>query len=167
MSSLYELTGQFLQLQDILESEEDPDVVATAMDTMEGLEFEIEMKADNYARIIRNLTSDIEGLKTEIERLNNRKKSLENNITYLKNRLQDSMTQVGKEKFKTELFSFNIQNNPAAVVMDEQYIENLPERFLIQQEPKIDRKAIKEAIQSGENLEGIAHLEQSRSLRIR
>lgn len=167
MSSLYELTGQFLQLQDMLEEETDPEYIQTILDTFEGLEFEIERKADGYARIMKNLAADVDGLKKEIDRLTNRKQSVERNIDALKRRLQESMEATGKEKFKTDLFSFGIQNNPASVVIDEQYIENIPEQFLIEQEPKIDRKAIKAAIQNGENLDGIAHLEQTRSLRIR
>jgi hypothetical protein len=51
--------------------------------------------------------------------------------------------------------------------MDEQYIENVPERFLKIKEPEIDRTAIRKALQSGENLDGIAHLEQTESLQIR
>ena len=51
--------------------------------------------------------------------------------------------------------------------MDEAYIENIPDRFLIPQDPQIDKKAIKEALKNGENLEGLAHLEQTESLRIR
>jgi hypothetical protein len=51
--------------------------------------------------------------------------------------------------------------------MDEPYIENVPERFLKYSDPTINRSAIKEAIQNGEDLEGLAHLEQSSSLSIR
>ena len=85
----------------------------------------------------------------------------------MKAALQYAMEMTGKTKFKTALFSFGISKNPAAVVMDEGYIENIPKRFLIPQDPVIDKKAIKEALKAGEDLEGIAHLEQSESLRIR
>ena len=51
--------------------------------------------------------------------------------------------------------------------MDEQYIENIPEIYLIEQEPKLDRAKIKEDLKNGIVLEGIAHLEQTESLRIR
>ena len=167
MATLYEVTGQLLSLQDSLAIETDPETLTTILDTMEGLDFEFEAKANGYAKIIRNLTSDVEGLKTEIDRLQSRKKTLENNISALKNRLEYSMIQTGKEKFKTELFSFGIQSNPAAVIMDEQYLENIPEEYLIPQEPKLDKKKLAADLKAGVDLEGIAHLEQSRSLRIR
>lgn len=166
MATLYEVTGQLLSLQDSLATETDLAAVTIIMDTMEGLDFEFEAKADGYAKIIRNLTSDVEGLKAEIDRLQSRKKTLENNISALKNRLEDSMIQTGKEKFKTELFSFGIQNNPPKVVIDD--YSKIPAEYLIEQEPKIDNKSIKEFLQKTDDQRSFfAHLEQGRSLRIR
>jgi len=52
-------------------------------------------------------------------------------------------------------------------VIDEQYIENIPTEYLKFAEPEIDKKKIGEALKAGEKLEGIAHLETSKSLRIR
>mgnify|MGYP002514674598 CR=1 FL=1 len=147
---------------------EDPELdPQTLADTMEGIEGELEVKAESYAKVMKNLEADVSAIKAEIDRLSERKKTIENNIKRMKAALQYAMELTGKTKFKTPLFSFGIQKNPAAVVMDEGYIENIPERFLIPQDPVIDKKAIKEALKAGEDLEGIAHLEQSESLRIR
>lgn len=163
--TLYELTEEYRQLLDMVE---DPDVdPQTLADTMDAVEAELEDKADAYAVIIRQLTGDIETIKSEIERLSARKVALANNIDRLKQNLQYSMEMTGQTKFKTALFSFGIQKNPPAVVMDEQYIENIPERFLVRPEPKVDKTAIKDALKSGEDLSGIAHLEQTEGLRIR
>ena len=160
MSSLYELKGQYLELLSMMEEGADEE---TIKDTLEGIEGEIEVKADNYARIIRQLESDANGLKTEIERMTDRKRALENHVSYLKNNLQDAMILTGKEKFKTELFSFNIQSNPASVVIDDP--TSIPAEFLIPQEPKVDKKSIKEYLKDNEA--NWCHLEQSRGLRIR
>ena len=163
--TLYELTSEYLDLLAMLE---DPDVDEDLInDTLEGIDGELEAKADGYARVMRQMDADAKAIKAEEERLANRRKSLENRSAALKGRLQQMMEITGKVKFKTELFSFGIQKNPAAVVMDEQYIENIPECYLIIQEPKIDKQKIKEDLKAGLDLEGIAHLEQSESLRIR
>ena len=163
--TLYELTSEYLDLLAMLE---DPDVDEELInDTLEALGGELEVKADGYARVMRQMDADAKAIKAEEERLANRRKSLENRSAALKGRLQQMMEITGKVKFKTELFSFGIQKNPAAVVMDEQYIENIPECYLIIQEPKIDKQKIKEDLKAGLDLEGIAHLEQSESLRIR
>ena len=163
--TLYELTSEYLDLLAMLE---DPDVDEELInDTLEALGGELEVKADGYARVMRQMDADAKAIKAEEERLANRRKSLENRSAALKGRLQQMMEITGKVKFKTELFSFGIQKNPAAVVMDEQYIENIPECYLIIQEPKIDKQKIKEDLKAGLDLEGIAHLEQTESLRIR
>ena len=56
MANIYELTGQFLQLLDMLEDEEVDEQVI--MDTLESVEYEIEDKADGYAKIIKALEAD-------------------------------------------------------------------------------------------------------------
>lgn len=163
--TLYELSDDYMNL---LTMAEDPDIDPEAFaDTLAGIEGAIEDKADGYAKVIRTLEGDAAVCDAEAKRLRNKKQIIENNIKRMKSALQYAMEATGKTKFKTALFSFGIQKNPAAVVMDEGYIENIPERFLIPQDPVIDKKAIKEALKSGEDLEGIAHLEQGESLRIR
>ena len=164
--TLYELTNYYMEL---LQMAEDPDIDEQAfLDTLEGIEGALEDKADNYAKIMRMLETDAKGIKAEEERLAKRRKTIEGNVSRMKSALQYAMESTGKVKFKTTLFSFGIQNNPASVVMDEQDIENIPERFLKYKDPDIDRKAIKDAIKAGdEDAMAIAHMEQTKGLRIR
>lgn len=166
MLTLYELTQEYTELLAMLEDPEmDEQVIA---DTLEGLSGEIEAKADGYARVIKQMDADSKAIKAEEERLYNRRKSLENRISYLKNRLQYAMELTGSTKIKTELFNIGIQKNPAKVVIDDP--TKIPEGFLIQQDPKVDTAAIKESLKSEDEApiwDGIAHLEQSESLRIR
>lgn len=165
MSNIYEITNDYLQIMAMLEdSDLDPQTLA---DTMEGIEGEFEIKAENYAKVMKNLEGDILAIKTEIDRLTAKKKALENNIKNMKSTLQTAMETTGKTKFKTELFSFNIQKNAPSVVIDEQYIENIPDKYLKYKDPEIDKTAIKDAIQKGEDLGGIAHLEIKNTLRIK
>ena len=161
MATLYELTGQYRELLELAESEElDKQLIA---DTLEGLDGEIEIKADGYAKVIRELEGKADLLKNEIERLSKRKSAIENNIKSMKEALQNAMFITGKTKFKTDLFNFIIQKNPPRLVIDKP--EEVPEEYLIPQEPKIDTKAIKEILKQQEL--PFARLEQSESLRIR
>jgi len=161
VATLYELTGQYKQLLDMAETEElDKQLIA---DTLEALEGEIETKADGYAKIIRELEGKAELLKSEIDRLSNRKTAIENNIKSMKEALQNAMYITGKVKFKTNLFNFGIQKNPPKLVIDKP--EEIPEEFLIPQPPKVDNAKLKEILKEKEL--PFAHLEQSESLRIR
>ena len=161
MSTLYELTNDFRQVLDMADDPDiDPQVIA---DTLEGIEGEIEDKADGYAMVIRQLEADVLTIRMEEERLARRRRLIDANIDRMKASLQAAMKTTGKTKFKTSLFSFGIQKNPASVVIDDE--AKIPLRFLIAQPPKIDKAAIKK------DLTGIsrpwAHLEQTEILRIR
>jgi hypothetical protein len=165
MANLYEITQDYLQ---ILSMMEDPDLdPQTLADTMEAVEGELEIKAENYAKVMKNLEADVAGIKAEIDRLSERKNTIENNIKNMKSALQMAMETTGKTKFKTELFSFNIQKNAPTVVIDASDPNNIPPDFLKFKEPEVDKTAIKAAIQNGMDLTGVAHLEQRESLRIK
>ena len=159
-STLYVLTGQALALQQMAFDGEIDE--KTFKDTMESLDYEIEKKADTYAKIDKMLDAEIKALAAEITRLTGRKKTLENNQDRLKRNLESSMIALGKTKFKTLLFSFGIQKNPVTVNV----IGKVPKRFYIPQEPKLDKKALIEYVKEHGNTK-YAELTQSESLRIR
>jgi hypothetical protein len=168
MASLYELTGDYAKFAEIAQQGDlDDDMQAMLDDALANLADDIEVKLENYAKVIKNFESDIEGLKKEEDRLAGKRKTLENRVKSMKTAMRDAMIATGKLKVKGDLFSFTVRNNAPSVVMDEQYIENIPEKYLIPQEPKIDRKLLAEDIKSGADLEGIAHLESSQSILIK
>lgn len=76
------------------------------------------------------------------------------------------MIATGKVKFKTDLFSFNIQKNPPSVELDEEHLELIPIEYLIPQDPKPDKKRMLAELKEGKEL-GFARLKQTESLRIR
>lgn len=165
MASLYELTEEYAALQEMAY---DPEVDEQALhDTMEMITADIEDKADGYAGIIRGMAADIEALKKEEERLYARRKHLETRSKYLKDALEASMRAIGKLKFKTARFSFNIQKNGGLepLVIDGN-IDDIPGRFLIPQPPVPDNEKIRRLL--AERQVEWAHLEpRGESLRIR
>lgn len=162
MSTLYQLTDAY---QELLSMALDPDVDPEALaDTMEGLEGEIEAKADGYAKVMRELRAVADARKAEAKRLTDGAKSIEANIDRMKSALEAAMRLTGKTKFKTALFSYSIQKNPPALKID--MPDRVPAEFLIPQEPKVDSAAIKRELKEGVVFEW-CHLEQSEGLRIR
>lgn len=161
MSTLYELTGEYLTL---LEMAMDEDIDPQALeDTLEGLSGEIEIKAENYMKVVKAVEMNINGCDAEIKRLQARKKTLEANTERIKKSLESAMKITGKVKFKTNLFSFNIQKNPPSLVIDDE--KSVPPEFLIIKQ-EVNKTALKEAIKAGEEFE-FAHLEQTEGLRVR
>ncbi len=161
MATLYELTDEYRQLLEMMEDDSiDPEVLK---DTLEGVGGEIEFKAENCAKVMVELGGKVDVLDREIERLKGKKDVLNNNIKRIKQQIEKSMIDTDKKKFKTDLFSFSIQKNPPAVVIDQE--EQVPKEYWIAQEPKLDRTAIKQWLKKNEA--DWAHLTQTESLRIR
>lgn len=168
MASLYDLTGDYAKFAEYMEQAElEPEMQEALEDALNNLDEDIEIKLENYAKIIKNFESDIAGLKAEEERLAKKRKAMENSIKNMKQRMTEAMIRTGKLDIKGELFKFKVQANPPAVVMDVNYIEDVPEKYLIAQDPKIDRKKLAEDLKAGVELDGVAHLEASASVRIR
>ena len=158
---LYEIAEQIQEL--IAMAEEENLDRKTIEDTMEGLEYEFEDKADAYAKVVKQLEADAAALETEINRMDGRKKVIKNNIDAMKRALENAMLLTGKKKFKAQLFSFGIQKNtPSLSLIDG---KDIPQEFLIPQEPKIDRRAALEYVKSHDV--DWAEIKQTESLRIR
>lgn len=159
--TLYEITDEYRQL---LEMAEDPDMDPDVLrDTMEAIDADLEDKADGYAKVIRTLEAEEAGLDTEIKRLQARKSTVAGSKARIKGALEESMRATGKTKFKTQLFSFGIQKNPASVVLAE---GKVPTEYCILQEPVPDKKRIAAELKAGAHFDW-AELRQTESLRIR
>lgn len=156
--NLYELSTAFQQVQNM---DLDPEVM---QDTLDSIEDAIENKAENIAKLIRNLESDVSAYKEEEDRLKTKRQATENKVKWLKTYLEDNMKMTGKTKFKSGMFNFSIQKNPASVNITDERI--IPEEFLIPQLPKIDKTALKDVLKNGIEVPG-AELKQTEGLRIR
>lgn len=166
--NLYELTDQFLQLQQMLE---DPEVDAQVLaDTMEAVEGELEVKAEGYGMIIRNFEGNVSAIKAELDRLTALKNIYEGSIKRLKDNLQASMIATGKRKIETDLFKFSIQKNGGALpVIVDVSTDNLPDECVIISE-KPDLKALASYLQgvNKDYYSKFAHFgERGESLRIK
>jgi len=162
MSSLYELVGDFKQVEDMAH---DSDFSEQAiLDTLEGIAGEIEDKADGYAKVIKTIEADVAALKMEEKRLADKRKVLEGRIIFIKLNLENAMRVTGKIKFKTLLFSFNIQKNGGKRTM--KITGDVPNNYLVPQPPVADNEAIRELL--GTQEVDWAHLEpQTDGLRIK
>ncbi|WP_019124681.1 siphovirus Gp157 family protein [Peptoniphilus grossensis] len=155
--TLYELTELYTNLLDLdLEDEQ-------VQEALEDIDEKIEVKADNIAKLIKGLEGQKDICKAEEERIYKRRKSIENRIENLKEYLKATMIATDKRKFKTDLFSFNIQKNRASIkILDE---EKVPEEYV-----EYDRKVLKDKLKKAitEGLEAdYAEMIQSESIRIR
>lgn len=118
MSKLYELAEEYNELLEMME--DDSVDMEVLRDTLEGVEGEIEIKAENLAKIIKELDGTATMIETEINRLKAKKDAVSNNAKSAKKYLESVMIATGKKKFKTDLFGFSIQKNPPSLVIDQE-----------------------------------------------
>lgn len=162
MSNLYQLTNNYETVLNMLYDEDADEQMI--LDTLEAIEGEIEDKADNYAKIIKELEAKQNARKEEAKRLTESAKVFENRVKVLKSNLFNSMKATGKTKFATDLFNFNIVKNGGKQTLTidgevpEEYTKTITEN---------DTDKIRQALENGEKLT-FAHLEpRGESLRIK
>ena len=163
MSSLYELIADFKELENLdFEEQLDNEQLEKVKEIIKA---EIETKGTNIICLIKNTESDINSIKTEIDRLNKLKKSKENRIKSIKKYTMECLQEINMKKVETTLGNISIRNNaPNVVIEDEKMID---ERFLNEITTyTINKTLIKEALKNGEYIIG-AHLENSKSLQIK
>ena len=172
MSGLYELTGDFLNIQNMLEEEEfDKEAL---LNTLEGIDYAIDIKAENYGKVIKNLEAVKAGIKgqrdalknalsDEINRLSDKEKTIDNKIKYMKENLGQAMRATGKEKIKTELFSFYFKRNQAVNIINE--AEALNSGY-VRVKKEIDKVKLLEDMKKGGKFD-FADIKESESLIIR
>ena len=157
MASIYDLTGSFQTLWNLMEEGTLDDEIL--QEVFENTTEELSIKLEGYCKFIKNLESDIAGLKAEEERLAARRKTMENTIKRSKEAMQRAMNVAGEKKV-------SLQKSPASVVLDVTDTSEVPPRYMRYPEPEVDKTKIKEELSNGVEL-SFAHLESKESLRIR
>jgi hypothetical protein len=151
--TLYSLSTNYLQALEAL-TDPEADLPAEAVnDTLEALAGELEDKAVNVAKFLRNMEAMADAIKAAEADMAKRRKALENRVQWLKDYLKGNMEHSGITKIECPYFKLSIQSNPASVnILDEVAI---PDQFKEQVVSwKIDKTAIKKAILAGQSVAG-------------
>lgn len=121
-------------------------------DTLNALLMDKHDKCVNVALAIKNLKKDIDKFKEEEDRLSKRRKSMDNQLSWLKEYLACSLN--GEKLQDDPRVSVHWSKSKQVIIDDP---SALPSAYLIPQDDKIDKVGIKEAIEKGANIEG-AHI---------
>ena len=151
MATLYELTGQFLDIYNLELDEE------TKLDTLDSIDWETEYetKVENYIKVMKNLEADVEARNNEIKRLMELNKADEKKKEYLKDTLSASMILTGHERVDTPLFKVSFRKSQA-VEVDEAV---LSEAYKVATW-KADKKRLKEDLKNGLEIIGASLIER-------
>ena len=156
-----------------------PDVTAYILerqeawfDTLDGIEQEFEIKAENIAAYIKGLKAEADALKAEETALFRRRKVKENQAERMKAYLLENMKVINRQKIDTPRARLSVRTNPESVQFDDEndFIKRCElagaDDFLRYKKPEIDKAEVKAALKRGDRIEG-ARLIRTQSLMIK
>jgi hypothetical protein len=151
--SLYALSENYMQALDFLTDPEMDLPVEAVNDTLEALGGELEDKAVNVAKFLRNMEAAADAIKAAEADMAKRRKALENRVQWLKSYIKGNMEACGISQIECPYFKLSIQKNPSAVnIFDENAVPAQFKKQVISW--KIDKTAIKDAIKAGSVVPG-------------
>jgi hypothetical protein len=131
-------------------------------DTLEGIG--IPEKIEGYCVVENELAGDLQKIESEIERLNAKKKSIENNIDSLRRRLGTFLVSMGTKKYVAGTFTVYRRETQQVVIDDPQ---SIPAEFMKTKVTETPNKTlIKESIKAGAEVAG-AHIQTNQSISIK
>ena len=164
MTTLYEMTGQYLALAELAD---DPAMPEDALsDTLEAIEGDIEVKAQALLQVVAGMEGDTGAIDNEIKRLTARKKVIQNRAGRLRQYLFDNMVVSGINKISCTLFQITLAKaQPLVLVNDAAVIPDWLVKTTTTRTPI--KKDILAALKKGERVPGCELGESKRSLRVR
>lgn len=160
MTTLYTIAEQFKELAALAETA-DEDLAVALRDTMEGIEGEFQEKGKAIAMITLNIDGDLEAIQSQIDRLTERKRIINNRKESLKEYLRTNMDAAGITKISHPLFSITCGKGKPIVVIDDE--KALPDDFVnVKVTSAPDKVAIARALKEGKAVPG-AHSEIGKS----
>lgn len=153
---LYELTNDYQALMLAIDNDELPeDAVA---DTLEAITAEIEVKADNIACLLKNIEADIAAIKTEEERLAERRKAKAKTYDRIKVYLSEELQKANVPSVETARNRISFRKSEQVEIADEiafiEWARKNRDDLLTYKDPTINKTEIKKAIKSGAEVFG-------------
>ena len=132
-------------------------------DKISEISMAIDDKIENIACYIKNLASDIEALKNEKKVLEQRAKTKENQMEYLKRYLSNFMIMNDIPKFETPKCRISFRKSTSVVIDDE---TKIPDKYKeIKTEVKIDKAELKKFLK--DNICEGAHVEEKSNIGVK
>ena len=162
--TLYELTGQWAELYNMMETE-DEEIMQAVKDTMESIDGEIDEKLENIGIMILSQKAEDEALKAEQDRIAKKRKTIQNKSKYLKQYALDCLKAINRKKGGgiRVTISRSLRRGASLDIADNAVI---PIDYFGHHPPTIDRTALKEAVKNGLVVDGVT-LRDSESVTVR
>ena len=145
--NLYEIKQEFEKAIEECVDMETGEIINPAR--LDELNMVLTDKRENVALYIKNLSAEAKAIDEEAKNLTNRKRVLNNKVEGLKKYLADNLEG---HKFETAKVVVSFRKSEQLEINS---IEHIPTEYLISQEPKIDKVALKNSIKQGIEINGV------------
>lgn len=161
--SIYKLSQDYknisLLLEAIVDNNEPDEVEEEAREILNIVKEQLIDKADNVAKYIKNEELEIQGIKEEEKRLKELRQTREKTLNRFKDYVLQSLIELDFVKVKTSIGNISIRKSKAIKVDID--TSELPREFIRTKTTiDADKKALKEAIEKGEKINGVELVER-------
>ena len=160
--TLNEIDAMIYNVQQLIQDGADQEQIEMLLDAKSMLEMERGTKLEGYAMVVKNLESDVNGIDSEIKRLTERKRFMQNNISNLRQRMTETLKTVEGNRLETNRFMLSFRKSTAVQIEDETLI---PPQF-IKTETKVVKTDLAKVLKEGAQIPG-ASLVENQSLQIK
>lgn len=157
---LYELVGAYKQVQELLEEGHD------LQDTLESIETSFEEKVEATCKVKLNMEAQITAIKAEEKRLQEKRKSLENQREKLVAYLETQLKNANIQKMRAGIHDVQFNLCPPSVEITDQSL--IPKEFIKQElVEKPDKILMHERLKSGEEIPGVKLVTDKKKLKVK
>jgi len=163
MARLYEISGQYADLQKIAESsgDQDADMMEAITNSLGDITECFNEKAEALMHVVRNMEAETGPIEKEIARLQDRKKAINNRQDSLRDYLRDNMERTGVKKISCPLFTITCAAGREVSIINNEDL--IPDDYMaVTTSIKPDKAALARALKSGIEVPG-ASLERTKS----
>jgi len=163
-NELFDLIGEYKDLYEMLTDEEVDE--QTVKDTLEGVEGEIEIKAQGIVSLYDRLDMEIKACEQHMKAWGNRLAVRKNAKERIKRLMIDGITAMGKDELKAGDVTIKVSNVGGVLPIIYEDGVTVPERFT-KMTIETDGKLVREALDKGETLDFAHFGQRGKTVRIR
>lgn len=158
---LYDLTGKYLEL--INDADLEPEAI---VDTLEGIEGEIKIKAENIAKVDASWQASIDVIDHAIEKLKARRTMFDNKKKALRDYLKTNMSLLDMTKIVTDFFSITLAKGRDVVLIVNE--KELPDDYVVVvTTTRPDKVKLLKDLKAGNEIPGATLIKSEPSIRIK
>jgi hypothetical protein len=150
---LYEISEQYKEVQNLIESDDTGSMRDAIADTMQMIAGDFKDKAQAVVSLTLNMDGNIAALDNEIQRLQDKRKIIQNRIDSVRDYLKHNMEATGISKIECPLFTITLSKPAKQVEITDESL--LPDEFVrVKTTVAPDKVALAKAFKEGKEITG-------------